>query len=242
MRKLDKFIFFLIVLVTIIVCGVTGARAAAAAPVRTIYIANDSGKVTDAQIANALPAFQAGLEDLERYWGANVQLALATPDILADPTSEVIDILDDPGACGCYGYHSVYHGTPFGIVSTEGNWTVTFTHELFEEVVDPYIHRASLAGGRFWLVEVGDPVEGDQFAYTHTAADGMPVKISDFVTDRWYRTGAHAQGGRIDFAGHLVNSLHLLPDGYASYWGYAGGHYGWQQVQYPSPMPLRGRG
>lgn len=220
-----KAVAFVILCLLIFGWLVKGANAET--PVRTIYVANASTKITDAQIINDLPAFQAGLDDLERYWGGNIQLAMA--DANTPATSEIISVTDSPN-CMCYGYHDVFNGVPFGIVGTDGNWTITFTHELFEEAVDPYIHRTALGGKRFWLVEVGDPVERDTYAYTRPAADGTPVKISDFVTDRWYRTGARSSGGRIDFAGHLHYSMRLLPGGYVSYWGYSGGHADWQQI------------
>jgi hypothetical protein len=197
---------------------------------RTIYVVNQSSTVSDETVANDLPAFQAGLTDFEKYWGGSIKLV----QVDAIPyRAWGITITDNPGCTQCLGYHDV-RGVPFAIVGTPKgyNWTVTFTHELFEMAADPFIRRTDEVNGVFWLVEVGDPVEASAFAYTRSAGDGTPVKISDFVTDLWYRKGVT---GKLDFANHVHKSLHLLAGGYASYWGYADGRSGWQQVFATNP-------
>lgn len=190
---------------------------------RTIYVVNQSSVVSDAELANDLPAFQAGVEDYERYWSGSIKLVIAD----AVPyRAWGLYVQDDADVPGVLGYHDVAGGVPSGRVFAKtgkdygANWTVTFTHELFEMSADPFLRRADNVSGKFYLVEVGDPVEDDSFAYQRPAADGTPVAISDFVTDQWYRKGL--SGGKYDFANHVSRSLQLLSGGYVSWWGYNG--------------------
>jgi len=192
---------------------------------RTIYVVNNSATVSNTEVANDIPAFQAGLQDFEKYWGGSIRLVQVDK---VPYRAWGITISDRADCSQCLGYHDV-KGVPFARVFTMAgySWTVTFTHELFEMAADPFIHRADEVNGQFWLVEVGDPVEAEAFAYRHVSADGRLVKISDFVTDQWHRISAT---GKLDWANHVHRSRQLLAGGYASYWGTADGRTGWQQV------------
>jgi hypothetical protein len=208
--------------------GAAGARATSPEPRfnRALYVVNNSSVVGDAELADDLPAFQAGVEDFERSWGGSVQLVLTDA---APARAWTIKLLDDADVVGALGYHSMERGVPYARVFAKTsadygfNWTVTFTHEVFELLADPHINRAVLVKQLFYLVEVADPVEAEQFAYTHPAASGAPVAISDFVTDLWYRRGLRR--GSFDFTGQVRHSLQLLTGGYVSYWD----GFGWAQ-------------
>jgi hypothetical protein len=207
------------------VVGVPAAAAPERPFLRALYIVNESSVLSDAEIADALPAFQAAVSfDFKRYWGTEAQLVLGPP-----PTdgSWVITIEDRSDVLGALGYHDAEppYARVFAQTSLEDgfSWQVVFTHELFELLADPHINRASFDQGVFRLTEVGDPVESPRYAYTRPSASGVPVLISDFVTEAWYRRGAP---GRFDFNLKLRRSLTLLPGGYVSYWN----GLGWSQI------------
>jgi hypothetical protein len=183
---------------------------------RAVYVVDDSDSITEAELADALPAFQAAVShDLKPYWNVDARLVLGPPPSARAWTITLSDHVD---CLFCAGYHDTRLGVPYAKVFTleDVDWQVVFTHELFEMLVDPQINRAALDKLTFRLVEVADPVEAEQYAYERPSATGQPVQISDFVTERWYRHGL--QRGPFDYAGHVRKPLQLLTDGYVSYW------------------------
>jgi hypothetical protein len=201
---------------------------------RIIYI-RPGGKVNNAQVLNALPAFQRAVGQFspiwhqERYWGPTIVEALPdnAPRRRPKDAWAVIRITDSPDCWGCYGFHWYVKGNvkkgvqpiPFAEVGTDGNWTVTLTHELFEMMVDPFGRHFHKAHGRNYLVEAADPVEDDSFAYALPAVDGSSVLISDFPTPAWYRPGS---AGPYDFMGYVQEPLQVLCGGYVSWKDTAG--------------------
>jgi hypothetical protein len=155
----------------------------------------------------------------------------------------IADYSDVPGAAG---YHWVGEGhVPFGkAFAKEGiGWQLVFTHELFEILGDPFCDRftnASRAGHnpavrqRFLALETGDPVEDAAYAYTRPGADGAPVVISDFVTERWFDGQG---GGRFDFTGHARHALQVLPGGYVI--SFESGHWNFGVRKFLKPLAGR---
>lgn len=195
---------------------------------QTIYVSNTSSNVTDASIADALPAFQAAVdEDFFPAWNQRADLVLLASGETAPKGAWTMEFSDFSDISGAAGYHSVDKSdTPYAKVFTQTglNWQLIFTHELFEMLADPHVNRATLLWppgpwshpSKFYLLEVGDPVERQKWAYTRPSSTQQPVVISDFVTERWY----DCQGGApLDFAGHVHHCLHLLDGGYATVLG-----------------------
>lgn len=198
-----------LIITAYLVIVVGGVNVADAAPPR-IYVENLSATVTDAWVANALPAWQAAVsQDFESHWGVDAELVLGA----APAGAEKIVIEDQLPSCWCYGYHDVVGGAPIAFVGTEGDVSVTLTHELFEMLADPYTTRFTKVGKRFYLDEVADPVENE--SYARPGADGSAVTISDFVNEVYYRPGHVAP---YDFLGLIKRPLQLLPGGYISWW------------------------
>ena len=197
--------------------------AHAAGPV--VYVENDSTVVPSADVAAALPAFQTAVSrDLAASWGTDAWLT--TDPAFAKSAAMVVKLEDDATCMGCLGYHTV-EGRPVSHVFARTgaeygeSWQLTFTHELFEMLVDPWVNHLALWGGRTWLVETADPCESGFYAYR---IDG--VVISDFITPRWYD---RSLPGRFDFTGAFRRPGQIGRHGYASYrdpnaWG------GWGQV------------
>lgn len=187
-----------------------------------VYITNHSTSVTDAQVLDALPAFQAATsEDFAPYWHEDAELVYLAE---AGPPAGgwTIDLVDSPECWRCEGFHDITAtGVPYAQVGTEdvGDWQIVFTHELFEVLGNPYgANPGALAVrvGRLWyLRESADPVEADKFAYTRPGASGTPVRISDFVTLAWFR---RKSAGPWDFTGHVKRPLQILADGYQLIW------------------------
>jgi len=187
---------------------------------RAVYIVNQSTRVTDAELEDALPAFQASVsDDLRHYWNVDARLVLAD----APPARAwTLTLSDEPDCVFCAGYHGVRMGVPFGMVFPDDElpWTVVLTHELQELLVDPMVNRAALDATMFRLTEVSDPVESPRYAYARASASGAPVLVSDFVFPRYYES--RYRRGPFDFAGHVRHPLEILTDGYLAEWSGSG--------------------
>lgn len=191
------------------------APSAARAAVPVVYVQNDSTVLTNAQVDVELPAFQIAVSrDLARYWGTD---ALITDDPAAASSADmVVYVKDDSDILGAIGYHEVGpDGRPTSYVFADTAnadsvaWQLVFTHELFEMLVDPWTSRAQLGQRRWWLVEVGDPVETTRFTYHING-----VQISDFILPTWYT----AAQGPYDFTRGLKRPGQIAAGGYAVYW------------------------
>lgn len=197
--------------VTILALAFTSPAAAA-----NIVVTNASS-LPDTEIADALPTFQRALdEDYAAVWpmarGTKLFLGAAPPDAWE------IRIVDLPSCMFCAGYHDVTDGVPYAVVSRLDDWQLTFTHELWELLVNPYIDRVAIVqpkqGKRVYALETADPVEAEKFAYTRPSATGRPVRISDFLTPAWFERGST---GPWDFSHETNRPLQLLEDGYQLY-------------------------
>jgi hypothetical protein len=220
-------------LVLALVVALVAAPSAFAA--RTIYVQDTSSKVSEAEVENDMVAFTAALGDFGSIWGkqhghgvrtAGVELRFVPAEVYVPSNAWLMTVTDQPDCWGCYGFHDFnkrIRPAPYAEVGTDGNWTITFTHELFEMVADPLINRFHAVGQRKYLIEAADPVEDDSFAYTINWPLGNSVLISDFPTPNWYRPGSAPP---YDFKGYVSKPLELLCGGYVSWledgsWGQA---------------------
>lgn len=196
----------------------TGIASASSLPV--IYVSNSSTVVPQADVEAALPAFQTAVSrDLAKYW--HIDAVLTTDPAQAASADMTLAVSDDADQPGALGYHDVgLDGRPYGKVfartgaAYNESWQLTFTHELFEMLVDPWINRFSIWNHRTWLVEVGDPCESGFYAY---AING--VVISDFITPSWYGAGFGSGKSKapLDFTKKLKRAGQIGKHGYASY-------------------------
>jgi hypothetical protein len=223
-------------LVLALVVALVAAPSALAT--QTIYVQSDSKVVSQFEVENDMLAFTGALGDFGSIWGkkhiggvrtVDVQLFYLPDEVIVPSKAWLITITDEPSCWGCYGYHDFdksIRSAPFAEVGTDGNWTVTFTHELFEMVADPYINRFHAVGRRKYLIEAADPVEDDSFAYTITYPLGNRVLISDFPTPNWYRPGSKPP---YDFKGYVNTPLKILCGGYVSW--LSGGTWGGAEAE-----------
>lgn len=211
--------------------ALVGATVAAPAiPAYHVCIRNYSTTLPDSTVLNALPAIQAAAdEDFLPVWGAKAKLEFIGRSAVPKGCW-VVTIRDDLPCLYCAGYHEVWRGLPRAWALSDPDWTVIVTHELWEMLADPWIQNDGNAGRfikvgpDYYLVEVADPVEADEFAYTRAGADGSPVAISDFVTPAWY---VRKSRGPYDFIGAVSRPFELLVDGYVSYMDSSGN---WHQL------------
>lgn len=129
-----------------------------------------------------------------------------------------IIVRDDIKTPGAAGIHLDNDGQPFSLVQFSSDWALTTSHELLEMLADPTGNRV-IAGqspmpgqGRVnFLVEVCDPSEAVQFAYTING-----ITVSDFFTPRFYDP-LPAPGTRYTFTGAVERPRTIAKGGYISW-------------------------
>ena len=133
-------------------------------------------------------------------------------------------IRDDINQPGAAGYHTDDNGQPFSLVQADDSWALTASHETLEMLADPFGSR-TIAGSPppnspdpagslervLYLVEVCDPCESDQFAYTSNG-----VTVSDFITPHYYDPDGSA-AAQYSFSGNITAPHTVLEGGYVSF-------------------------
>jgi hypothetical protein len=149
-------------------------------------------------------------------------------------------VKDDIGFSGAAGIHLDNDRQPFALISSSSDldgWSLTASHECLEMLVDPFGDRL-IAGdspkdgqGRVsFLVEVSDPSEATEFAYT---ANG--ILVSDFYTPRFFDPLV-ATGVRYSFTGAITEPRQVLRGGYLSWVDSTSGHW-WQEIWFGTSQP-----
>ena len=194
-------------------------------PIPVIAVINFSA-VSDRVAQEAIRAVNRQVtEDFMPIWGSGYRCKLHAspfapdqPDVIQkDPVQAeaVVYLVDDANIAGALGYHDLNNAeVPVGFVFTNlGDWTVTFSHEVLELIVDPTVNI--LVPGpdprapndpNAWLLhtyEVCDAVERTEYVI-----DG--IAVSNFVTPMYFAEG-DAPGTRNDFLGVGVDSFGVTP-------------------------------
>jgi hypothetical protein len=138
---------------------------------------------------------------------------------------------------GAAGYHIDKNGQPFAVVQAGDSWSLTASHEVLEMLADPFGNRV-VAGpspkpgqGRVEiLVEVCDPSEDQQFAYTVN-----DVLVSDFYTPSYFDPVAH-EGVRYSFNGKVTKPREVPRGGYLSWHELETDHW-WQETFFTGTKP-----
>jgi hypothetical protein len=128
------------------------------------------------------------------------------------------------------GFHVDKNGQPFAVVEAGSSWSLTASHEVLEMLADPFGNR--LVAGRSpkpdqgrveFLVEVCDPSEDQEFAYTVNE-----VLVSDFYTPRYFDPVGHA-GVQYSFNSKITKPRQVLSGGYLSWHDPVSDHW-WQET------------
>ncbi len=177
-----------------------------------IYVTNRSA-LPDSAVRNDLRAFQRNIRDIRAWWGGpyrQLRFVKAAP-----PGHWRINIVKDENQ-GYLGYHDLDNElTPYAVIDVvEGySWTNTFSHELEEMWVDPFIDQYAFpVPGLPCIKEIADPVESETLGYYRLAYDGSKVLLSDFVGPAWFNSANKT--GPYDFMGFTTMPWQVLADGY----------------------------
>lgn len=214
----------------------------------TVYIRNVARQyITDRQIADAIPAWQAAANVDFAGWWHTAHVRLIFIGRRAAPRGGVVATFVPKGDVkGALAYHTVDRGAPsITVYAGTGDYygysnSVSFTHELFELLADPEISIANQGWpygtvtllpsheqlpqtpGTIWINEVSDPVEA--YHYVRSGGHGAKVWISDFVTPNWFNDEVN---GSYDFMQIVQQPFTIARGGYAQYWD---AFLGWQAV------------
>ena len=142
-------------------------------------------------------------------------------------------VKDDIGFSGAAGIHLDKDRQPFALITSASDldsWSLTASHESLEMLVDPFGDRL-IAGdspkegqGRVsFLIEVSDPSEAAEFAYTCNG-----ILVSDFYTPKFFDPVA-SPSVRYSFTGAIKEPRDVLPGGYLSWVDSTTGHW-WQEI------------
>ena len=175
-------------------------------------------------------------DDFEPYWsmGATLRLEGKTtdkPDSVHHPDlrgDAIIYLWDKTNLEEAMGYHSHnFQGIPYSFVFVElaeqlgDNWTVIFSHEALEMIVDPSVNLLCYGPNPedrrkkvLYYYEVCDAVQADVYSI-----DG--IEVSNFVLPLYF-TSEDEYDGRNDFLGRVYNNKTLTsfgvnPGGYMGY-------------------------
>lgn len=186
---------------------------------RHLALVADTKKVTPSQLTKVAAALQKqATRDFGQIWEiqANVSGFTNLEDVPTDYWPVIIrDDIKTPGAAGV---HEDKNGQPFALVQYEKDWPLTASHETLEMLGDPFGNRL-VAGkspkpgqGRVnFLVEVCDPSEDRQFAYTVNG-----ITLSDFYTPHYFDP-VTAPSVRYSFTGAITKPRTILRGGYLSW-------------------------
>jgi hypothetical protein len=178
---------------------------------------------TDAVSAREVTRVAAALDkqvtrDFGPHWGvlATVDPVFGIEDVPVGYWPLILrDRIKAPGADG---FHKDRFGQPFALMALTDSWSLTASHECLEMLADPFGDRMipgpSIKKGEgrvSYLVEVCDPSESDEFAYTVN-----DVLVSDFILPSYYDPVA-VEGVRYSFTGAIERPRQVLEGGYISW-------------------------
>jgi hypothetical protein len=210
-----------------------------------IAIRNFSTVVTQGELANALPAFKTQVtRDFASVWGIDAQLHLLERGAAVPGGAWQLSVFDNADAAGALGYHeTTAKGLPLGKVFAKttldygGLWTVTFSHELLEMLLDPTINLLAIDEHhkRAYAYEACDAVEADELGY-----DILGVRVSDFVKPSFFEPDVAVGHTGRSFCKHVTKAFELARGGYLSFIDLTNGE--WQQVDLMRGAEHAGKG
>lgn len=206
---------------------------------RNVALVADTKKITPSQLTKVAAALQKqATRDFGPLWDvqANVSGFAKLEDVPTDYWPVIVrDDIKTPGAAGV---HEDKNRQPFSLVQFSDGWSLTASHETLEMLADPFGNRV-VAGkspkpgqGRVnFLVEVCDPCEDQQFAYTVNG-----VTVSDFYTPHFFDPVADSSV-RYSYTGALKAPRTILSGGYLS-WGVPQTNEWFQMVWFDTAKPV----
>jgi hypothetical protein len=200
-----------------------------------IAIKNLSTVVTQAELAKALPSFQLQVtRDFASVWGIDAKLHLLEKSAPLPGGAWQLNVFDNADEAGALGYHeTTAKGLPLGKVFAKttldygGLWSITFSHELLEMLLDPTINLLAIdeQHQRAYAYEACDAVEADELGYTV-----LGVQVSDFVKPSFFEPGVAVGHTGRSFCNHVSKAFQLAHGGYLSFVDLTNGQ--WQQIDF----------
>lgn len=203
---------------------------------RQLALVSEADSITAADVMRVSAALQKqAARDLTPIWEVN-----ATVDAFGKledvPLGYWPILIRDNIGFAAAGIHLDKDGQPFALVTAGDDWSLTASHEVLEMLVDPFGNRV-VAGdspksdqGRVeFLVEVCDPSEAAEFAYTVNG-----ILVSDFYTPHFFDP-IQAPGIRYSFTGALTEPRQVITGGYLSWHEPVSDH--WFQLQFFGATP-----
>lgn len=186
-----------------------------------LAVLNRSTVLSDSEVHAISSALQKAVSrDFAKAWGIDASMKFIGARTMTGWEGRWnLLVLDDSDVANALGYHDVTpEGLPLGKVfaGTDLKYgakvSVTFAHELFEMLLDPWISLCAEDSRRgvFVAYEASDAVEADELAYD---VDG--VAVSDFVLPAFFDpTALGRAGAEFSFGGHVHRPFELAPGGY----------------------------
>lgn len=198
-----------------------------------------TAEVTESELNQVAAALQKqATRDFGPLWDieATVDAFAALDDVPIDYWP--IIVRNDINAPGAAGFHQDENGQPYSLVQYSSSWSLTASHECLEMLADPsgnrtiagvapdlYVEKNPNGSARVsYLMEICDPCEDSQFAYTING-----IVVSDFITPHFYDPVA-STSVRYSFQGSVTEPHQVLEGGYISFSDPV--HKKWYQIQY----------
>lgn len=204
-----------------------------------VALVSETSQLEFADVAPVAAALQKQvIRDFAPIWGIT-----STVDAFAKLEDVPLDywpvmVRDDIGVPGAAGIHEDKDGQPFALVQLSNQWELTAGHEVLEMLADPFGRRLvagpSLKSGQGrvqYLVEVCDPSEDAEFAYTING-----ITVSDFYTPQYFDP-VKAPSVRYSFTGAITKPRQVLRGGYLS-WLHPPTRHWWQQTWFSGDKPI----
>lgn len=206
---------------------------------RNLALVADTKKITPSQLTKVAAALQKqATRDFGPLWDiqANVSGFARLQDVPTDYWPVIVrDDIKTPDAAGV---HEDKNRQPFALVQFSDTWSLTASHETLEMLADPFGNRLvagkspKRAQGRVnFLVEVCDPCEDQQFAYTVNG-----VTVSDFYTPHFFDPVGESSV-RYSYTGAVKGPRTILQGGYLS-WGVPETNEWFQMIWFDAAKPV----
>src|ERR1700733_5061794 len=209
--------------------------------IRQLALVSESTQIPRGDVLKVSAAIQKqATRDLSPIW--EISSTVDPFDKLEDvPTGYwTLLIKDDIQTSGAAGIHEDNNGQPFALITASediNEWSITASNAALDMLVDPFGNRL-VAGdspkpdqGRVsFLVEVSDPSEAPDFAYSSNG-----VRVSDFYTPNYFGP-VKAAGVRYSYTGAITSPRQVLKGGYLS-WQDSVSNAWWQETWFDGDEP-----
>jgi hypothetical protein len=204
----------------------------------TISVLNQTTIISDDELKAAIAAIQIQLDrDFAPAWGLTATLQFLPKGTTLPVHHWMVVLMDNTDQAGTLGYHDITDaGMPIGKIFAKDDqkyglsWTVTLSHEILEETLDPYIANCvfvqnSATTGTLYAFECCDPVQDDSMGYMING-----VLVSNFVTAAWFEGFRKPGSTQFDFCNKTSKPFELAQEGYISTFVVGPNTAGWNQI------------